>query len=110
MLLFVFFSCEDDFLEVGSGIVDDSNFTSGNENYPVVAYSERFFDSVGVQTNGLSAGALGFYQDSIYGTTTASTLSQVDLGTYNSTYGTDPVIDSVVFEMPLLFSNKEGSS
>ena len=70
MLLFVFFSCEDDFLEVGSGIVDDSNFTSGNENYPVVAYSERFFDSVGVQTNGLSAGALGFYQDSIYGTTT----------------------------------------
>ena len=100
MVLFVFFSCEDDFLEVGSGIVDESNFTSGNENYPVVAYSERFFDSVGVQTNGLSAGALGFYQDSIYGTTTASTLSQVDLGTYNSTYGTDPVIDSVVFEMP----------
>ena len=28
MLLFVFFSCEDDFLEVGSGIVDDSNFTT----------------------------------------------------------------------------------
>jgi len=100
MLLFVFFSCEDDFLEVGSGLVDDSNFTSGNESYPVTAYSERFFDSLGVQTNGLSAGVLGYYQDSIYGSTTASTLSQVSLSAYNSTFGTNPVVDSVVFTMP----------
>ena len=100
MLLFIFFSCEDDIQGIGSGLVDESNFTSGSETYPVVAYSERFFDAVGVQTNGFSTGALGYYQDSIYGTTKASTLSQVGLSVYNSSYGTNPVIDSVVFEMP----------
>lgn len=100
MLLFVFFSCEDDIQGIGSGLVDESNFTSGSETYDVVAYSERFFDSVGVQTNGFTAGALGYYKDSIYGTTKASTLSQIGLSVYNSSYGTNPVVDSVVFEMP----------
>ena len=43
---------------------------------------------------------IGYYQYSIYGSTTASTLSQVSLSTYNSTFGTNPVVDSVVFTMP----------
>ena len=100
MLLFIAASCEDDFLEIGDGLVDSSNFTSGVEAYNVVAYNEQLVNKNAVQTNGLNVGILGFYNDPLYGTTTASTLSQVGLTTYNRTYGTNPVIDSIVFTMP----------
>lgn len=100
LFLLVALSCQDDYLEVGSGLVDSSNFTSGVENYNVVAYNEQLFDVNGVQTNGLAVGILGYFKDPLYGNTTASTLSQVSLSAYNATYGTNPVIDSVVFSMP----------
>ena len=108
-VLFVAASCEDDFLEIGEGLVDSSNFTSDVETYNVIAYNEQFANINGVQTNGISVGILGYYNDPLYGTTTASSLSQVGLATYNTTYGTNPVIDSIVFTMPY-FSTQSTNS
>ena len=100
MLLFILFSCENDFQEVGKGLVDASNFTSGSsDQYQVDAYSFPFFNGIGVQTNGLAAGALGIYQDTLYGNTTASYLSQVDLEEYDPDFGRNPVVDTVVIDI-----------
>ena len=100
MLLSILFSCEDDFQDVGKGLVDESNFTSGSsDNYLVTAYTVPFFNGTGVQTNGLSAGALGFYQDTLYGNTTASYLTQVGLLAGNPSFGENPVIDTVLVDI-----------
>ncbi|WP_442846914.1 DUF4270 domain-containing protein [Leeuwenhoekiella sp. H156] len=99
MFLFILVSCQDDFQEVGNGLVNASNFTSESSELDVVAYNRPFFNGSGVQTNGLSAGALGFYQDTIYGNTTASYLTQVGLTSYNPSFGENPVIDTVLIDI-----------
>ncbi|MEH6405967.1 MAG: DUF4270 domain-containing protein [Leeuwenhoekiella sp.] len=102
-VLFVFtivLSCQNDFENVGSNIVDNVNFKADSLTLPVTAYTQKFFDTLGVQTNGTPAGALGYYDDPVYGTTVASTLSQVILSTNNPSFGTNPVLDSVVLSLP----------
>lgn len=99
MFLFILVSCQDDFQEVGNGLVGSSNFTSKSQEFDVVSYSVPFFNGTGVQTSGITIGALGFYKDSLYGNTTASYLSQVALSTYNPTFGEDLVIDTVLVDL-----------
>ena len=93
-------SCEDDLQTVGGNIVNGTNFKSDSVSLPVIAYSKPFFDALGVQTNGLSAGALGYLNDPLYGTTTASTLSQVVLSQNNPSFGENASLDSVVLLLP----------
>ena len=93
-------SCEDDLQTVGGNIVNGTNFKSDSVSIPVVAYSKPFFDTQGVQTNGLSAGALGYLNDPLYGSTTASTLSQVVLSQNNPSFGENATLDSVVLLLP----------
>ncbi|PHS02620.1 MAG: hypothetical protein COA80_00455 [Leeuwenhoekiella sp.] len=105
MFIFILVSCQDDFQEVGNGLVNASNFTSESSELDVVAYNRSFFTGTGVQTNGLSAGALGFYQDTLYGNTTASYLTQVGLSGYNPSFGADPVIDTVIVDITYFSSS-----
>ncbi|PHQ29738.1 DUF4270 domain-containing protein [Leeuwenhoekiella nanhaiensis] len=105
MFIFILVSCQDDFQEVGNGLVNASNFTSESSELDVVAYNRPFFIGTGVQTNGLSAGALGFYQDTLYGNTTASYLTQVGLSGYNPSFGADPVIDTVIVDITYFSSS-----
>lgn len=99
MFLFILVSCQDDFQEVGSGLVGSSNFTSKSQEFDVVSYNVPFFNSTGVQTSGITIGALGFYKDSLYGNTTASYLSQVGLSAYNPSFGENLVIDTVLVDL-----------
>jgi len=99
MFIFLLVSCQDDFQEVGNGLVNASNFTSESSELDVVAYNRPFFTGTGVQTNGLSAGALGVYQDTLFGNTTASYLTQVGLSAYNPSFNENPVIDTVIVDI-----------
>ena len=102
-VLFVFtlmLSCENDFQPLGSNIVDSTNFKSDSLSLPVTTYTKRFFDTLGVQTNSTSVGSIGIYNDPVYGTTTASSLSQVVLSRSNPVFGDNVVLDSVIFSMP----------
>ncbi|HEA29881.1 MAG TPA: DUF4270 domain-containing protein [Leeuwenhoekiella sp.] len=94
------YSCQDDFLEIGSNLVDNVNYKSDSLTLPVISYTKPFFNDIGVQTSGLASGALGIYKDSVYGETTASTLSQLAISPANPSVGENAVIDSVVVTLP----------
>lgn len=106
-------SCEDDFQNVGSGLVNTINFTSDSVALPVTAYTKSFINGPGVQTSSLPSGALGYYKDAVYGNTTASVLSQIVLSENNPNFGDNPVVDSVVLSLPYYsnaLTNAEGNA
>lgn len=104
-------SCEDEFGSVGTEIVGEVNFeTELAQDFGTVAYSRNYADGSqfnGVQTNGVETGAIGFYQDPVYGPTTASLLSQVSLSRFDPDFGDNTVIDSVTFTLPYFSSRIE---
>lgn len=96
-------ACEDEINSTGSGIVGTVNFdTNVASNFTVASYSRNYPE--GVQTNGVPTGVIGIYNDPIYGTTTASFLSQTTLSRFDPEFGENPVVDSVVFTMPFFSS------
>ena len=99
VLVFAFIACEEEVGEVGAGIVGEVNFgTDMVDDLGVVAYSMNYPD--GVQTNGTPVGVVGVYNDPVYGRTTASYLSQVQLSRTNPDFGDNTVLDSVVLTLP----------
>lgn len=94
------FSCQDEFLEIGSDLVDNVSYTSDSLTLPVTSYTQPFFNETGVQTSGLGSGALGIYKNQIYGETVASTLSQVTISPANPTVGKNAEVDSIVVTLP----------
>jgi len=94
------FSCQDEFLEIGSDLVDNVSYTSDSLTLPVTSYTQPFFNETGVQTSGLGSGALGIYKNQIYGETVASTLSQVTISPANPSVGENAEIDSIVVTLP----------
>lgn len=95
----LFFACEDEINTTGAGLVGAVNFEADVASaFSVTAYTVNY--PQGVQTNGLPVGALGVYDDPVYGKTTASILTQLNLSRFDPDFGLEPKIDSVVFEMP----------
>ena len=105
LLLATFFtliSCDKDFNSLGSDLVDDTHFDLDKyDGATVVAYSKR---TGPVQTNNLQVNSLGIYKNSVFGTTTAHFVTQLELVNTNPTIGTnitiDPVKDSVYLYIP----------
>lgn len=91
-------SCDEDFNEVGSSLVDNDNFNALlYKQTALSAHSEKIYS---VQTNGLSSYALGVYHDQKYGKTTANVLTQLKLSGENPSFGLEPELDSVVLVVP----------
>ncbi len=84
LVLGILISCEQDLTTVGSGVVGNEPFTTGQEVYDVFAYNKNI---EAVQTNKLPIYQLGTYQDPIYGNTRASVTSQLFLSSNNPTFG-----------------------
>jgi len=103
------FSCQDDFLEIGSNLVDNVNYRGDSLKLPVTSYNQTFFNDIGVQTSALSSGALGIYKDPLYGETIASTLSQLIISPANPTVGENAEIDRIVVTLPY-YSTAVGAS
>jgi hypothetical protein len=100
-ILFMVLGCEKEFVSLDSDVVNNnvaSNFNNNSERFNVKAYT-KILDPV--QTSNLPIYALGVYNDPVYGQTTASILTQVISSvTVNPSFGTDPVLDSVVITIP----------
>ncbi|WP_274474246.1 DUF4270 domain-containing protein [Mangrovimonas aestuarii] len=92
-------SCNDDYNTIGSEIVGDATTHFGEDStvVDVTAYSKAIGP---VQTNLLSSYQLGVYNHPFYGQTVASLVSQMTLSAYSPEFGTDPVVDSVVLNIP----------
>ena len=94
----IFTACEQDFSEVGSDLVDNSNFNSLLfKNSEIDAHSVKVDR---VQTNNSNVFLLGTYKDEVYGNTKANILSQLNLVSPDPSFGDNPVLDSVVLSIP----------
>lgn len=96
MLLFVV-SCDQDDSIIGNEVISQGNFELDSISYPV---SVRNVVLPPVQTNDLPVYKIGQYNDPIYGRTTYDLLSQLTLSTVDPDLGEDPILDSVVLEIP----------
>ncbi|WP_222982050.1 DUF4270 domain-containing protein [Flagellimonas meishanensis] len=77
-------SCEEELDTIGEGVIGGEPFTTGKEVYDVFAFNKSV---TAVQTNRLPLYQLGTYIDPVYGTRTASIISQVALSSTNPTFG-----------------------
>ncbi len=101
-------SCDNDFNNIESDVIGEENinFNVVKTSSNVLAYNKRL-DSLRI--NNLRSSLLGVFNDPIYGTTTASIVSQLSPTTNNATFGINPVLDSVVLNIPY-FSRQTGTS
>jgi hypothetical protein len=94
-------SCDDDFIESGTGFINSIDLPPMYEVEHIKSYSDQIKS---VQTNRLQKYLIGDFNDPVYGKTSASILSQVLLSQTNHDFGTNPEIDSVVLNIPF-YSN-----
>ncbi len=91
-------SCEDDFSETGSSLVNNNNFNALLYDSSQIEVSTK--PLVKMQSNLLNSYSLGFYSDVIYGSYSASILTQLTLQNPDPDFGTFPELDSVVLTIP----------
>ncbi len=98
-IVILFASCDKDYNEIGADLIGQNNFALKNATFEVVAYNQKIGS---IQSNNLPVNALGVYNNSAFGTTTASFVTQVSLATVNPTIdlALSPTIDSVYVEIP----------
>lgn len=92
-------ACDNELNTIGSDILgaDQLNDRIKKQDFDVVAFNEVLGP---VQTNNFGSMPLGSYTDPVYGRTDYSFVSQLDLPTSNPSFGIDPVLDSVVINLP----------
>lgn len=94
----VFFaSCDKDYNSIGGDLIGDEHFGLEHKSYNVLSYNQKVN---AVQSSNLPVNALGVYEDAVFGTTTASFVTQVILDSENPTLGNNVEIDSVTLSIP----------
>lgn len=95
ILLFV--SCDKEYSVVGDALIGDNNFELVKFNSAVIAHNEKVTP---IQSDNLQVNALGIYDNPAFGKTVANFATQVTLASANPTIGLNPVIDSVMIDVP----------
>lgn len=108
-------SCDKDFNEIGADLIDDIHYDFDKAEFSALAYNVA---TGSVQTNNLPINSLGYYKNGVFGETTASFLTQVELasvdpeffGRFDSNGNPDSrfKIDSVYLYVPY-FSDLEST-
>ncbi|GAA4803677.1 DUF4270 domain-containing protein [Litoribaculum gwangyangense] len=106
LFFLILVSCDKDFTSIESDVLgkENSNFNTNSDVIVVSAYNKKL-DSL--QVNGLASNLLGVFKDPSYGTTIASIVTQVTPARFNPDFGVNPIIDSVVVNIPY-FSTQIG--
>ena len=101
VLVAIFFaSCDKDYNTLGSDIVGNGNFGFDSEIFEIAAHNQN---TGPVQTNNLPVNSLGYYNNSVFGKSTASLVTQLQLETVAPTFYATPTsiqIDSVYIYVP----------
>jgi|GEM_PF-1105540 len=99
-------ACDDDLSSIGGEIIDiDPNNGFTTEEIAIIAYNERVEN---VQVSGLPGVLLGVNNDAVFGNSVHSVLAKAALATYDHSFGTNPILSSVVVNIPY-FSTLESS-
>jgi hypothetical protein len=105
-----FASCDKDFNELGSEIVGNDNYSLNKEAIDVVAYNQN----IGAyRTSDLPVNSLGSYTNPVFGKTTASFVTQLQLVTSSPKFyrpSTSIIIDSVYLYVPYYSTFKSTDS
>lgn len=81
LIVWFFVSCDKDFNEIGSDLIDDIHYDFDKEYASVLAYNNP---TGPVQTNNMPINTLGFYDNgTVFGTTSASFVTQLEMVTVN---------------------------
>ncbi|NNF86142.1 MAG: DUF4270 domain-containing protein [Winogradskyella sp.] len=100
LILIAFVACDTDFATIDSDIVNPdnaTNFNSQSQDYSIITYNQVVAP---VQSNNLAVNMLGYYEDPIYGATTANFVSQLNSSLLDPDFGENVVLDSVVLTIP----------
>lgn len=92
-------SCDNEFSEIGTGIVGVPDFEIQNKNYPIKTYNKRITP---FESNKLENDLLGFYYDPVFGGSNVSFVGQMRPSNYNPNFGDNTVLDSVILTIPFL--------
>lgn len=99
----LFASCDKDTNDLGSDIIGKDNFEFNLfDGSSVIAYNHK---TGAVQTNNLNTIQFGVYEDPFFGTTTASFVTQILLGTVNPV--TTGTVTDVTLEIPYFTEKRE---
>ena len=93
LFAFVLFSCDKDFNTLGSDIIGDEHFNF--EKYNAENLNSYIKATGPIQTNNLPINALGIYNNSVFGTTKAHFVSQIEMVSPNPTLNYNHYYDSV---------------
>ncbi len=106
VVLFAVIACEKDFEDIGVNLVDNNLFNTKDTTFEIVA-NTRNVDSSRVDL--LPRYTLGVYRDNEFGLLESSIVTQVGLPASLSTldFGLNPVLDTVIFEIPYFAVNDE---
>ena len=100
------FSCEEDYTEIGTDIINNQNILINNQFYPAKTYTKRITP---FQSNNLPSNLLGYYYDPSFGGSTANFLTQLTPQSFDPTFGNNTILDSVFLTVPY-FSRSDGET
>ena len=108
-------SCDKDYNTIGTDLVNGDHFTIIDENdFEIKTTNVRLDGQHPVQTNNLSYNTLGYYNDPVYGETTANILTQVALSEYGREFDETAQITKLILTIPYFNTktsiNDDGSS
>ncbi|MCP9198954.1 DUF4270 domain-containing protein [Gramella sp. GC03-9] len=104
--VFAFVGCDEDYTDIGGEIINNPTDVELTE-VEVNAYSQKINS---IQTNNLNNYFLGVNQHPIYGSNTASIVTQLVLSQADPDFGDNPVLDSVVMTIPYFSTEIESTS
>lgn len=124
LILGISVSCDSDFSNIESDIQGIKNFDATSELFPMVAKTRLFTpftpagneDFIGVQADNLPGTLLGVYKDpnGVFGITEANLTAQLVPTNFNTDFGTNPVLESVILNIPyfstLVSTDGEGNN
>ncbi|AXT18789.1 DUF4270 family protein [Flavobacteriaceae bacterium AU392] len=93
-------ACENDFASVGSDIIGGDNFNTANETFPIITHNKRITP---LQSSNLPNYLLGYFNDPVYGGSTANIVSQMSLPLFDPVFtgeNQSVVVDSIIFTLP----------
>ena len=100
LILFLFFSCEKDFVSFDSQVINSENainFSTTSIDFSIATRSEMVNP---VQTNNLPSFLLGSYNHPQFGRSNSNFVGQMVPSEYNHDFGDNVVLDSVVLTIP----------
>ena len=109
LIILSFISCDKDFNTIESDVLGkgNSNFITDNENISITAFNKKLRS---LKINNLSSNLFGFFNDPAFGQTTASIVTQITPTSFNTDFGNNTEIDSVVLRIPYFSKIDAGNS